>query len=286
MARRPLGRSARVLSTENWKSAGSAVSLATTSNNPLHPLHERTLTGNKYTSGRLLIDAGSTRFPGAAVLAVGGARRGGAGYINYLAREHLPAELVLHAYPDVVPLNLVSDSEEISKCTTVLIGPGSPSTSALPDVARLVVDGGALTLINQPAPSDSLWLLTPHEGEVKKMGFDPSNRERCALTAAQQLNAIVLLKGFQSIVATPDGIFHIDDIGGPELSTAGTGDVLAGFLASMLASHQPTSYRAAAPIVTHALTIFVTAAKASLAKRAPLVATDLLEEIPLQLAKF
>lgn len=253
--------------------------------NPGHSLHKRTLTGNKYTSGRLLVDAGSTRFPGAAVLAVGGARRGGAGYINYLAREKFPTDLVLNAYPDVVPLYGETDGKEISQCPTVLIGPGAPEVHLLPDVPRLVIDGGALTLIKKPASSESLWVLTPHEGEIKKMGFDPSNRERCALTAARELNAIVLLKGFQSIVARPDGIFHIDEIGGTELSTAGTGDVLAGFIASMLASHQPKNYGAAAPIVADALSIFAKAAKTSVAKRAPLVATDLLEEIPLQLAK-
>jgi len=248
-------------------------------------LHQRIPTGNKYTSGRLLIDAGSSQFPGAAVLAVGGARRGGAGYINYLAREKLPTELVLHAYPDVVPLNVASDAEEISRATTVLIGPGSPDAKALPDAQRVIIDGGALALVTTPAPIGQLWVLTPHEGEVKKMGFDPSNRQSCALQVAQELRAITLLKGYRSIIATPDGILHIDEIGGPELSTAGTGDVLAGLIASMLASHQPTTIAAAAPIVVNAVRIFVTAGKSALAKRAPLVATDLLEEIPLQIAR-
>lgn len=232
----------------------------------------------------MLIDAGSTRFPGAAVLAVGGARRGGAGYINYLSRENLPTELVLHAYPDVVPLNLASDAEEISRVTTLLIGPGSPAVTAIPDAQRVIIDGGALTLVTKPAPTGHIWVLTPHEGEAKKMGFDPSDRENCALRIAQELHAITLLKGYHSIISTPDGILHIDEIGGPELSTAGTGDVLAGLIASMLASHQPQTISSAASIVVNAVTIFARAAQSSRSKRAPLVATDLLEEIPLLLA--
>ena len=233
----------------------------------------------------MLIDAGSARFPGAALLAVGGARRGGAGYINYLSRENLPTELVLHAYPDVVPLNRERDSEEIAKCTTALIGPGAPDVHELPQAQRVIIDGGALGLVTKPAPAERIWVLTPHEGEVQKMGFDPSDRESCAVRVAHELHAITLLKGYRSIIATPEGILHIDEIGGPELSTAGTGDVLAGLIASMLASHQPQTISSAASIVVNAVTLFAAAAQSSRSKRAPLVATDLLEEIPLLLAQ-
>jgi len=248
-------------------------------------LHHRDLRGNKFTSGRLLVDAGSTRYPGAAVLAVGGARRGGAGYINYLAREALPTELILRAYPDVVPLNPLTDFEVIEKCATVLIGPGSPAATELPNVARLIVDGGALLLLGKtPSKGDQILVYTPHEGEAKKMGFDTSDREKCALSLAKSFNGIALLKGFESIVATPSGILHIDQIGGSELSTAGTGDVLAGLIASMIASHQPTTIVPPATIVVNALTIFTSAAQSAITHRAPLVATDLLDEIPRQLA--
>jgi hydroxyethylthiazole kinase-like uncharacterized protein yjeF len=261
-------------------------SLQANSSEPLAALlHQRDQRGSKYSSGRLLVDAGSTRYPGAAVLALGGARRGGAGYINYLARETLPTELVLHAYPDVVPLNPERDAAEISKSATVLIGPGSPAATELPDVARLIVDGGALQLLSKtPLRRDQILALTPHEGEAEKMGFDTSDREKCAQSIAKSFNGIALLKGFHSIVATPSGIVQIDEIGGPELSTAGTGDVLAGLIASMLASHQPTTLDSAATVVVSSLTIFASAAKSAITHRAPLVATDLLDEIPRQLA--
>ena len=244
-------------------------------------LKQRPLDGNKYTSGRLLIDAGSHHFPGAAVLTVGGARRGGAGYINYLSREKLPTELVLHAYPDVVP---VSDYDE-QKIDAIVIGPGSPNITTLPHATRMIIDGGALALISHPAPTDQLWILTPHEGEIAKMGFDPSNREACAVKVARELNAVVLLKGRHSLVATPQEISFIDQVAGPELSTAGTGDVLAGLLGSMIAAHRPDSLQHAAEILTHAVQIFSAAAQSALRSRVPLVATDLIDEIPRLLAQ-
>jgi len=266
--------------------------LATTNSNnassPSHSLgaylYQRQLDGNKYTSGRLLVDAGSSQFPGAAVLAVGGARRGGAGYINYLGREPAPTDLVLRAYPDVVPL---SDETEIDAdlFDAILIGPGSPRITALPRKSRLVIDGGALALAMQPHPAKQIRILTPHEGEIRKLGFDPTDRKSCALQAAAQLRAVLLLKGRNSIVATPQEIIFIDEISGPELSTAGTGDVLAGLIAAMIASHRPNTLTHAAEITAHAVEIFSAAAQVAVGSRAPLVATDLLDAIPMLLAR-
>ena len=244
-------------------------------------LHQRSLHGNKYTSGRLLIDAGSTRFPGAAVLAVGGARRGGAGYINYLSREELPTHLVLSAYPDVVPLTEISDQH----FDAIVVGPGSPHLSSLPDGPPLIIDGGALALVTKAAPAEQLWILTPHEGEMKRIGFDPSDRAEAALQAARELHAVVLLKGHRSIVANPSGIVYIDEIAGPELATAGTGDVLAGLIGSMIAAHRPNTLEGASEITAHAVEIHSTAAHSLLQKRIPLVATDLIDEIPRLLAQ-
>ena len=247
-------------------------------------LHQRSDTGNKYSSGRLLIDAGSAQFPGAGVLTVGGARRGGAGYINYLSRESLPTELILHAYPDVVPLHS-ADGIDGQDFDALVVGPGSPKISSLPAGSRLVIDGGALALVTTPAPAHQLWVLTPHEGEVKKMGFDPSDRRSCAERIARDVNAVVLLKGRHSLVATPQGILYTDQVAGSELSTAGTGDVLAGFIGSMIASHRPSSLNQAGEITAHALEIYSAAGRSAIKRRAPLVATDLLDEIPRLLAQ-
>ena len=232
----------------------------------------------------MLVDAGSAQFPGAAVLAVGGARRGGAGYINYLSRESEPTNLVLRAYPDVVPLS-VSRELNAQQFDAILVGPGSPIITELPAARRLVIDGGALTLATQPLSANQIRILTPHEGEIRKLGFDPSDRSACALEAAAQLHSVLLLKGRNSIVATPKEIIFIDGAAGPELSTAGTGDVLAGLIASMIASHRPNTLTHAAEITAHAVEIFSAAAKFAITSRAPLVATDLLDAIPMLLAR-
>jgi hydroxyethylthiazole kinase-like uncharacterized protein yjeF len=256
--------------------------LATSNNRSFRSyLHQRSDTGDKYTSGRLLIDAGSSQFPGAAVLTVGGARRGGAGYINYLSREPLPTELVLRSYPDVVPLSDIGTHE----FDAIVVGPGGPDISSLPTDKRVIIDGGALAYVTSPAPAGRIWILTPHEGEARRMGFEPSNRESCALKAAQELRAVVLLKGRHSIVATPDGISFTDKRAGTELSTAGTGDVLAGLIGSMISAHRPNMLREAAEVVAHSVEIFAAAAYSSMRRRAPLVATDVMEEIPRLLAQ-
>ena len=258
--------------------------MATTSNNSHHsPLHSRSLTGNKYTSGRVVIDAGSQKFPGAAVLAVGGARRGGAGYINYITRDQLPSELVAHAYPDVVPL-ASGELGHLDTSDAIVVGPGAPAIASLPRARRIVVDGGALSYVHSAFTSE-IAVLTPHEGELRSMGVDPTDRVSAAITAATRWNCILVLKGYRSIVATPGGVVHIDELGGPELSTAGTGDVLAGFLGSMLAAHKPDTLDSSAQVVIGALTLFSRAAQSSIKKRAPLVATDLLDEIPRLLAQ-
>ncbi len=215
------------------------------------------------------------------MLTTGGARRGGAGYLNYLAREPLPTDLVVRAYPDVVP---ITDDDGVD-FDAVVVGPGSPFISTLPHSRRVIIDGGALAKISEPCPRDRIWILTPHEGEAKRMGFDPSAREECAKQIASDLNCVALLKGPRSIIATPREIVYIDDVAGPELSTAGTGDVLAGFIASMIAAHRPDSLKQAGEIVAHSVEIYSAAARLSLTQRAPLVATDLLEALPMLLAQ-
>lgn len=244
-------------------------------------LHERDPLGNKYSSGRLLVDAGSPSFPGAAVLAVGGARRGGAGYINYRTRDQLPTELVLRAYPDVVPISEIDPM----LFDAILVGPGTPDIHQLPAGRRIIVDGGALTLVSAEPSSPQLRILTPHEGEFRRMGFDPTDRVSAALIAARELHAVVLLKGFHTVVAAPSGVTYIDEIGGTELSTAGTGDVLAGLISSMIASHRPETLEAAAEITGHAVEISSMAAKVAASARKPMVATDLLDAIPTLLAQ-
>ncbi len=225
---------------------------------------------HKYSRGTVAVIAGSETYPGAAVLCVGGARRGGAGYIKYISQYTFPTHLVLHSYPDVVP---VADGEIIAADAWV-IGSGTPKITKLPQGKILVLDGSAMTFAN--TASSGLTIITPHEGEAKKLGFPINDRKSDALAMASALNVIVVLKGPGTVIATPAGFVEVDRTGGRELATAGTGDILSGLMASMMASWQPTTFDAAAKIAVKAVKAHGLAGKLASKKAHPVVATDVL----------
>ena len=123
---------------------------------------------NKYSHGTVADMAGSAKYPGAAVLCVGGARRGGSGYVNYLVREEFASKLVLSAYPDVVPISKANEFDG----DAWVIGSGAPKLPAgfiFPESRYLVLDGDAMALAKN---SDTAFtVITPHEGEAAKLGF-------------------------------------------------------------------------------------------------------------------
>ena len=190
-------------------------------------------TDNKFSRGVVAVCAGSKKYPGAAVLAVGGARRGNAGYVKFLTTNQALSSLVVSQFPDVVPIsNLKSE-----RVDSILVGPGGSTLDSFPDIP-LVLDGAAISKVRNLKVRKSLTVITPHEGELKYLGtkFDGS-REEIAKAIAIKFGVIVVLKGSRTIVADSDQIF-IDRFGGPELATAGTGDVLAGLIASFLVSNK------------------------------------------------
>ena len=87
-------------------------------------------------------------------------------------------------------------------------------------------------------------VLTPHPGEAARLaaGFGVDGtlpREKLAAALAEKLGAVVVLKGFHTCVAVPGGRVSVNGSGGPELATAGSGDVLAGIIAALLAGGYP-----------------------------------------------
>ena len=108
----------------------------------------------------------------------------------------------------------------------------------------MILDADALNLL---ARTPKLWnyrsdaVLTPHPGEAARLarafGIDGTlSREEFAAELALRLGAIVVLKGFRTCVATPDGKVTVNGSGGPELAMAGSGDVLAGIIAGIASS--------------------------------------------------
>lgn len=206
----------------------------------------------KYTRGVVAVVAGSETYPGAAVLCVAGARRGGAGYVRHISPDELCRTLVLQRFPDVVT-SAAADFDTLAGAAAVAIGSGTAAAEPwLTDVLRqvlgtpavVVVDGGALDVLRHDAQAASQVhtrevpvVITPHFGEALRLlpGL-PAHRSEAAVLLAHKTGAVVVLKGPGTVVATADGLVDVDDIGGPELATAGTGDVLAGLCASMLAA--------------------------------------------------
>ena len=201
---------------------------------------------HKYRRGLLAVVAGA--MPGAPLLAAKAAMRAGAGYTKLLS-EHshpdAPAELVIEG--DAFDQALADD-----RIDTVLIGPGlgrgeaaSRKLTAVLNAGKpSVLDADALYLLTpdrlDPQANPTL-ILTPHEGELSSLcsSFDISvdNKLDRASTLAEVTSAFVLAKGPDTVLASPDGRTVFFPRGSSWLSTAGTGDVLAGLIASRLAHH-------------------------------------------------
>ena len=231
-------------------------------------------TSHKYSRGIVGVIAGSNEFPGAAVLCVGGALRGGAGYIKYFDQNPRATDLVLARFPEVVP---VDKGSELTADAWV-IGAGSPALKVIPFAPFLVLDSIAIPLA-KTITGDSVVVITPHEGEARELGYESEDRAECAKAMARDFRAFVILKGAGTLIASPAGDLITDKEGGPELSTAGTGDILAGLTASLLASWQPTGDEQIMEVLGYALKLHGAAGKRAAKSYGAVVASDVLDAL-------
>jgi hydroxyethylthiazole kinase-like uncharacterized protein yjeF len=249
----------------------------------------------KYTSGAVLVVGGQSGMTGAAALTARAAFRADAGYVALaVPQESLPVveTLVLEAvktgWRDESALEEIA--EIAKRAGSLAIGPGLGRGASRRALVRellerlelpAVVDADALFEL-EPVGRDSATVLTPHAGELARLlGTDSTwvdaHRLTAARKAAERFDAVVLLKGPDTIVASSDGGAVVSDWGPPALATAGTGDVLTGIVAAFLAKGLEPVAAAAAAAVAHGRA-------AELAPhRAGLVASDLLDAIPLAL---
>ncbi|MFD8255765.1 NAD(P)H-hydrate dehydratase [Streptomyces werraensis] len=203
---------------------------------------------DKYRRGVVGVAAGSARYPGAAVLAVGGALRGGAGAVRYMG----PAGgAVLARYPET----LVSERgpARAGRVQAWVVGPGAGDDAATvgevlaADVPVLIdADGLRLAEVGAVRGRGSRGvptLMTPHAGEAAALlGVEREEVESGRLTAVRELaaryGAAVLLKGSTTLVAEAGGggAVRVNPTGTPWLATAGSGDVLSGLGGSLLAA--------------------------------------------------
>jgi hydroxyethylthiazole kinase-like uncharacterized protein yjeF len=213
------------------------------------------LNDHKFSRGIVTIIAGSKKYPGAAALTVGGARHGGAGYVKYLATDSNLQELVINNFPDVVPVASLSRE----RTDALVVGPGGASIKKLPTLVPIVLDSAALSLALKAR--DGITVVTPHEGELSLLRSQRGNRRDVAEHLARTLGITVVLKGPATVIASPGNKTFIDRIGGPELATAGSGDILAGLIGSMLATWRPDNSAMAHEVICNAITLHSRAGK-------------------------
>ncbi|BBC99807.1 MULTISPECIES: NAD(P)H-hydrate dehydratase [Sphingobium] len=190
---------------------------------------------HKYTRGLVAVVAGE--MVGAACLSAEAAARSGAGYVRLIADVAVP--VLSHAI-------VRSASLDLDRAKAVLVGPGLGRDDAAWDRLAVVTKAGGPFV----ADADALWLfaekgfgdlsrpaiMTPHEGEFNRLFGDlPGSKIDRALAAARSCGSVVVYKGADSVVAAPDGRAAVASGASPWLSTAGTGDVLAGLAAGRLA---------------------------------------------------
>lgn len=190
---------------------------------------------HKYTRGVVGIRCGSAAYPGAGLLSVAGAATGLCGMVRYVG-DRAVADRVREAHPEVVGDGRV-------QAWVVGSGGGEHAgrelTDAVEDGVPVVVDADALAHVRGRLGVSAV--LTPHAGELAAMlGADRSEVEarplRHARRAADELGAVVLLKGRHTLVAEPAGRVRATTTGVPWLATAGAGDVLGGLVGALLAA--------------------------------------------------
>ena len=250
---------------------------------------------HKYKRGHVLI-AGGTHMTGAARLAAKAARRAGVG----LATIATP-ESAFQIYAATEPGTIVKiaegadgfkDALQDARRNAVIVGPGlgvgletqEKTLAALEGEGRAVVlDADALTSF-QDNPQTLFGaikgpcVLTPHEGEFARLFGITGDKLSRARAAAAMSGAVVVLKGADTVIAAPDGRAAVNTNAPPTLATAGSGDVLSGIIAGLLARGAMTYEAACAGVWLHG--------EAANAFGPGLIAEDLPDALPSVLAGF
>ena len=248
------------------------VTLALTTPSEILPYFApRLASTHKGTYGHVAIVAGSPGRSGAAVLAARGAIRSGAGLVT-VATDAETARLV-HA-GSIESMTYSGDDVIgfIASHDAILIGPGLADDEAgygrvrqlVAAIERpLVIDASALNAFALRAseinPARGPRVLTPHPGELARLLGTTAkeinaHRIDAAREAARITGCIVVLKGFQSLIAEPDGHVNVNPTGNPGMASGGMGDVLGGMIAALLARGVEAFSAAIAAVYLHGFT--------------------------------
>lgn len=289
------------------RGAPVAARVGLTDGGVLAQLPARLAGSTKFSSGHVVVVGGSAGLMGAPAMASLAAMRAGAGYVTACVPESQRLvidmqllEVMARALPDaaggLTPAALDPALTALERADALALGPGlgrDPGSAALArELARradvpTVIDADGLNahagqlddLRSRNAPT----VLTPHAGELGRLlGIDSAavQRERLARAreAAERSEAVVVLKGDDTIVADPAGRVAIARGGSPALATAGTGDVLTGTIAALLAQGLDAFTAAAAGVCLHAEAGRVAAREQGSAEG--VIATDVIAALP------
>ncbi|KEQ53467.1 YjeF-related protein [Sphingobium chlorophenolicum] len=240
---------------------------------------------HKYSRGLVAIVGGE--MAGAGLLASQAAARAGAGMVRHIVQD------AVHQGPGAIIAQHAADAADVavslkdSRIRAVLVGPGLGREGRASDRLKaamgaghpLVLDADALSLLAGEG-ADAIppgAVLTPHEGEFTRLFGDlPGSKIDRALAAAKRTRSILIYKGSDSIVAAPDGRAVLSPASSSWLSTAGTGDVLAGLVAGRLAVTGDGFQAACEALWLHG--------EAARRAGAAFIADDLLAELPAAIA--
>jgi NAD(P)H-hydrate epimerase len=222
---------------------------------------------NKYSRGHALLSGG---FPmtGAVRMAARAAARAGAGLTSIAVPDNaLPIYAAALTSIMVHPVHEPRDFTQLladTRFNALLIGPGAGVTEAtrvralemLGTGRPAVLDADAISVFAEK-PQDltaairGACILTPHEGEFSRLFKLPGDKLTRARAAARAIGAIIVLKGADTVIASPDGRAVINTNAPASLATAGSGDVLGGMILGLLAQHMPPVLAAAAAVWMH-----------------------------------
>lgn len=272
-------------------------------------LPDRPMSGHKGTFGKALIVGGSSHYVGAPYLAATAAGRVGAGLVTLAVPQSLQMAVAAKAVePTYLPLPEESPGVPLSSAAgliaaqaegykALLIGPGIGQADSTREMVTrvlfetvtlppVVVDADGLNVL---ASVESWWndfsqeaVLTPHPGEMARLAGRSTkdiqeHRVEIAVDSAVKWRKIVVLKGAFTVVAYPDGRSRLSPFANPAMAAAGTGDVLAGTIAGLLAQGLAPEDAAALGVYLHGLAGRRVGAEIG---DAGMLAGDLLPELP------
>ena len=236
-------------------------------------LKERKEDSHKGTYGHLLVTAGSYGYRGAAILATLGAYYVGTGLVSVASTEETISAVVARV-PEAIFINTANLTvylKTLSSVNACLIGCGLSKSSSAKTLLEetivnancpLVIDADGLNLLSQNQELlkklKGEVILTPHIGEFSRLASLSIDtillrKEELALEYAKKNNVIVILKSDKTIIATPDGETYRNTVGNSGLAKAGSGDLLAGIVAGLLAMGYSSKEAAISGVYLHSL---------------------------------